>query len=434
MSLKVLLSQPILFVPESTTQTTHASAVSVPVSVSSLLSAIPASRTPAIALSGPQGRTEASAGRTSSSLSPPNPLTSAYLSSSRGEGKVYKTVSSVPKKRGYEATELSRPLGGSPIVKRRKVSSDAEVAIRVIADPKLQGRGLQNRSGVHCYRNASLQALGHIPAFRDKIRKHKCARNGCPACSLRGVFRDHFARDGSKVPSHEPKGPLQAIAQSVGPSFARGNRQEDAQEYIGLLLDRLAEKSDAECGLKREISKIFGASKVSEVECVNCGRVSATPSVDDLIVMLNLPQGKKGKRTSLAKCLEDYTKEEFVEDFRCESCGSCGVNKRVRFVTPPKVALISLARFDWEKNKDNRAVSFPEMLNWGEYTRGRFGVSELTAVICHISPRRSYGHYVAYVNMGNGGWLKYDDGKVSRCQGPPTSQEKEAYLLLYSML
>ncbi|KAK6356994.1 hypothetical protein TWF718_001326 [Orbilia javanica] len=441
MSLKVLLSQPILFVPESTTQTTHApgrvsvpvSSISIPESVSTLVSAIPVSRSAAIALPDPQGGAAASAVKPSGAPSPSRPLTSALLSSSSGAGGWYGSPSAVPKKRGYEAIEPSRPHDGSPVVKRRKVSADAEVAIKIVSDPMVQARGFRNRSGLHCYRNASLQALGHIPAFREKIRKHICTRSGCPACALRGAFYDHFARNGAKLPSHEPRG-LQALSRSVGNGFAYGNRQEDAQEYIALLLDRLGEKSDPDCALESAISKIFGASKVSEVECVSCGKVNATPINGDLIAMLNLPQGKKGKRTSLEKCLESYTKEELIEDYRCESCGCYGIKKRTKFVTPPKVALICLSRFSYDRAKDNRPVSFSERLSWRDYTTGRPGASELVGVICHLSKWGSSGHYVTYLKTGDSNWLRYDDGVVSRCQGPPTDQEKEAYLLLYSRL
>lgn len=232
------------------------------------------------------------------------------------------------------------------------------------------------------------------------------------------------------MPPHEPKG-LRAIAQSVGSGFAYGGRQEDIQEYISLLLGRLGEESDPECTLESAISKIFGASKVTEVECVNCGKVSTRPVDGELIAMLYLP--KKAKRTSLEKCLEDFTKEERIGDWRCESCRGLGCKKREVFATLPRVAMICLKRFHPNKEKDNRAVSFPERLSWRDYTSGRPGASELTAVICHISARRKSGHYVAYLK-GDGGWLRYDDGVVSRCRGPPTDQEKEAYLLMYSRL
>ncbi|KAK6363332.1 hypothetical protein TWF730_000768 [Orbilia blumenaviensis] len=504
MSLKVLLSQPILFVPESTTQTTHApgASVSVPVpprfspdseqkcvsALSSLLSTfqesrasatalssplssakslspprtpvrapsseasaialssplsslrsitppvspVPVRRSPAIALSGPQGKANASTVRAPSSQSSASASsTSTFLSSSSaGRSGSYETSPSVPKKRDYEATALSQSHDGERAAKRRKVSLDAREGI---PDPAIQARGFKNSSGVHCYRNASLQALGHIPAFREKIRKHKCSRAGCIACVLRVAFREHFARHGARLPSHEPRG-LQAISRSLGPKFAEGRQQEDAQEYIGLLLDRLAERCDPGSSIKRAIPKIFGASKISEVECVACEKVTTSKSTDDLLVMLNLPQGQKRQRISLEDCLEEYTKEEVIRDYRCEACRCCGIKKRVRFTTPPKVALMALSRFDFMGRRDNREVSFPEKLNWNSYTKGWTGSSELTAVISHVSTKASSGHYTAFLNAGGGQWLQYDDGRVSTCRSPTKSQLSRAYLLLYSQL
>ncbi|KAK6534241.1 hypothetical protein TWF281_005571 [Arthrobotrys megalospora] len=400
MSLKVLLSQPILFVPESTTPTTH-SGVSVPVAprlspnsekrcvsaLSSLLSTFPGSGSPAIALSGlqgasasvsrnsaialssPLGATSPSAVKKTSSLSSPSvPSISTFLSEPSGGRKgMYEMKSSVPMKRDYSAIELSGSLGGSPVVKRRKLSSDTEVTIRVNTAPKVRARGLRNSSGVHCYRNASLQALGHIPGFRSTIRNHKCTRARCPACALKVAFQDHFFEKGTMVPPHEPPA-LRAIAQSVGHGFERGNRQEDAHEYIGLLLDRLAERSDPASFVKQGIAQTFGASKVSEVQCVTCKKVTTSSSNDELVVMLTLPQVRRGEETSLEDCLREHTKEESVNDYRCEACGRRGIKKRVRFAAPPRVALMALTRFNWRGRKDNRTVSFKEKLNWRDFT------------------------------------------------------------------
>ncbi|KAF3164780.1 hypothetical protein TWF225_001602 [Orbilia oligospora] len=434
MSLKVLLSQPIVFVPETTTRTTHASGcVPVPESVSTLISAIPVSRSSAIALSSPQGGTAASAVKASGLSSSLAPSTSAFLPSSTGGERWYGAPSSVSKKRGYEAIALPRPQDGSPSVKRRKVSSDVEVAIRTFPVPMARARGLRNSSGVHCYRNASIQALGHVPAFRDKIRRHFCRKADCPACALRGAFCDHFSRSGSKLPAHEPK-ELKTIGRSVGLELKRELEQEDCQEYISLLLARLADKSEPGCALERAFEKIFGASKISETECVNCGHVSASPLSIDKLSMLSLFHLRRGRRTSLEELLEEFTKEEHIEDYRCEACRSLGCNRSEKFVTPPRVAIFCLKRFSQSGRKDNRAVSFPERLSWRDYTNGEYGASELTAVICHVSASLSSGHYVCYLKTDGGDWLEYNDSKVTKCKVPPTKEEKGAYVLMYSKL
>ncbi|KAK6516840.1 hypothetical protein TWF506_006725 [Arthrobotrys conoides] len=435
MSLKVLLSQPIVFVPE-TTQTTHASGrVSVPESVSTLLSAIPVSRSSAIALSSPQGGTAASAVKASGPSSSFAPSTSANMPKSTGK-RGYEASSSVPKKRGYETIAQSRPHGGLPSVKRRKVSADVEVAIKVYPVPMARARGFWNGSGTHCYRNASIQILGHVPAFRDKIRRHFCRREGCPACALRGAFRDHFSRNGQKLPAHEPE-ELQTLGQSVGLDDEDWLEQEDAQEYLSLLLWRLGQESDPECALNGAISKVFGATKTTDVKCAKCGHVSTTFTSGEwvnLLGMAHLGPPRRGSRTSLEDLLAETTSEEFVE-YKCGSCGHKGdAGKTEKFVAPPKAALLCLKRFTPTKGKDNRAVSFPERLSWRSYTKSEYGASELVAVLCHISANNSSGHYICYLRSDDGDWFEYDDNRVSKCKGPPLKKEKEAYILLYSRL
>ncbi|KAF3941214.1 hypothetical protein ABW19_dt0204507 [Dactylella cylindrospora] len=314
--------------------------------------------------------------------------------------------------------------------------------------PSIRGRGYFNRSGTHCYRNASLQALGSIIAFRDLVSKHTCHKgdnpNGCVCCYLGSIFREHYKSNGQKLSPHEPP-QLRIVSQFIGGTFARikRSRQEDAHEYIMLLLDRLSTHSSKRSTqiLKSGINGIFANTKITKILCLNpaCKHIIRTRNTEELSIMLNIPKFTlRHQATSLDDCFLDYTKVERIADYKCEKCGHLGVKKRILFEVPPKVALIGLSRFrfGWSQGsgKDKRKVRFPETLVWDPYMQERKGRSKLWAIICHESSVMDSGHYYAIVYAGDNMWIKYDDEQVSRIKGPLHGLDQQWYMLLYTSL
>ncbi|KAK6341104.1 ubiquitin carboxyl-terminal hydrolase [Orbilia brochopaga] len=310
--------------------------------------------------------------------------------------------------------------------------------------PRAQARGYLNRSGTHCYRNASLQALGSVYEFRQLILDHTCDKNKkCVCCPLQIVFRDHYNSNGARSSPHEPP-QLRTIAKSIGGTFAQAGlyRQEDAHEYIALLLDRLStrgSKSSAEA-VKTAINSIFTCTKITTIECLNsrCQQQSHTRCTEDSLIMLNIPElpSKKNGELDLNDCLRHYTRFEHVSDYKCEKCGNRGIKKKLIFEAPPKVAMIALSRFKiaWSggRGKDRRKVKFPEVLDWVQFTQKHAGKSKLSAIVCHESSSLNSGHYYTIVRSERDGWLKYDDEHVASCRNPLDGFENKWYLLLYA--
>ncbi|KAF3918822.1 hypothetical protein ABW20_dc0100477 [Dactylellina cionopaga] len=305
----------------------------------------------------------------------------------------------------------------------------------------VRARGYLNKSGTHCYRNASLQALGSVFEFRTLVLNHICGTpKHCIYCHLRIVFNEHYKINGTRLPPHEPS-QLRTISQFIGGAFARTrfSQQEDAHEYIALLLDRLSTRSKKfTSNNMTALNDIFMSTKITKILCTNrnCSNLLSARSMEDTLIMLNIPKSStKYQELSLDDCLAQYTKTEHVADYKCEKCGKLGIKKRLLFEAPPRVALIALSRFKfgWSEGrvKDKRKVTFPEYLTWGSYTLKPSGRSRLSAVICHESSTLDSGHYFAIVHAGGGIWLKYDDDQVARVKSPLEGLQQKWYMLLY---
>ncbi|KAF3912953.1 hypothetical protein ABW21_db0204654 [Orbilia brochopaga] len=149
------------------------------------------------------------------------------------------------KKQIIDSIPSIRAATNKPIAPSLNPSGSALRAAKTsekIKQRPVPARGYLNKSGTHCYRNASLQALGGIREFRNIVLDHTCnSAKNCVCCPLQKVFRLHYRSDGTRYPPHEPP-QLRTIAGSIGGTFdpAKHQKQEDAHEYIALLLDRLS--------------------------------------------------------------------------------------------------------------------------------------------------------------------------------------------------
>ncbi|KAF3902004.1 hypothetical protein AA313_de0201894 [Arthrobotrys entomopaga] len=456
MSLCALLAQPIPFVRESSLPSlTFNSVLDKPYSISTVSDEsqssgdkIASSSPPILAIISPYAKQDQF----------PLQVNKRKRAVEEAEGSKLKI--SLLKRRKSEKGVISQP-SANPVQPTQEVSNSLETCLSVIYKGKgqqisqpvpaldkatalVRGRGYLNRSGTHCYRNASLQALGSVPEFRALVLNHNCGNpKECVCCYLRAVFREHYQIHGTRLSPHEPA-QLRIIAHFIGGPFARTKfpRQEDAHEYIALLLDRLSAQRNRGTSenVKNHIGRMFTSSKITQILCANptCQSILNVRSMEDTLIMLNMPKfTRKRQEFSLEECLQHYTKSEYVADYRCEKCGKLGIEKKLIFETPPQVALIALSRFKfgWSEGraKDKRGVTYPESLAWGSYTHSHSGKSRLMAIICHESSTLDSGHYYAIVRCGSNLWLKYDDEHVVRVKNPLKTLEQKWYMLLYEL-
>jgi len=317
--------------------------------------------------------------------------------------------------------------------------------------------GLRN-VGNSCFANSVLQCLLHIEPFANYFLKsrHSEPASGakgkrssrgewCPLSHTEQLVQSYYQHD-KKVFS--PRSFLLHI-EDIGKHFCFGD-QEDAHDFLVELLDSIQEALvvDAIGGkaaakrLKREdprsqettlIWQIFGGHTRGEVNC-DCGYVSKTFQ-GFLTLELQIPHGIR----SLEGALEAFTQgEELSGDnqYKCDSCKQWrDAEQRTVVDIAPNVLMIALKRFSYFGfGKITTHVAFPETLDLAPYmaedaTDQDETEYSLYAVIVHISPFSSAGHYISFVRRGSQ-WFKCDDSSITAVS-EKTVMSQNVYMLLY---
>lgn len=85
-------------------------------------------------------------------------------------------------------------------------------------------------------------------------------------------------------------------------------------------------------------------------------------------------------------------------------------------------------------SKINKFVKFDEYLEVGDFSRidNTSLVYELNCVVVHEGTNFNTGHYIIFVNMGNGIWFRFNDNKFSKVS-VETVLSQSAYLLFYTI-
>lgn len=334
--------------------------------------------------------------------------------------------------------------------------------------------GLQNQANI-CYLNAVLQCLVHTPLLRAMLeRAYRRPRKPEEWLEELLSFFDEVDRaDGSgrSVGAYRL-----ATLISSNKEFARG-RQADAHEafifIINQLMDSclavgdgsgvpLSERSHGEkVRLERSslVGQVFGVDFGQTVRCKHCSYSSTSSKMENCLQLsctLGLspmqlqvlqreaeemqarhfssmyslsrssavPADSAAPETSLTKLLEELTKSEFIDSFRCEKCKMLGCSRTENITGRPNVLTIYIQRRQDSGmfSKVKRRVLFPQRLDLSPFLNStgnqyRFGPPEnytLYALVVHKDVNRStfFGHYVAYVRDRQGRWYLLDDSKV----------------------
>jgi len=144
--------------------------------------------------------------------------------------------------------------------------------------------------------------------------------------------------------------------------------QQDAQEFLNLLFDRL-ENHLKDTPEKYLLQSVFGGKTCSQILCKGgCG--SVRKNYEDFY---NLSVGVKGNKT-LFESLGKFISGDTLSDVECEACGKkTEAVKRTVIANLPNVLIIHLQRllfnFDLERNeKINSRLEFPKEFSIEPYT------------------------------------------------------------------
>ncbi|NXI46492.1 UBP49 hydrolase, partial [Galbula dea] len=269
---------------------------------------------------------------------------------------------------------------------------------------------------------------------------------------------------------------------SLIPAF-RGYDQQDAQEFLCELLDKVQQELESE-GTKRRIlipfsqrkltkqvlkvvNTIFHGQLLSQVTCITCNYKSNTvePFWD---LSLEFPEryhsGEKGilpvnqAECMLTEMLAKFTETEALEGriYACDQCNSkrrksspkplvlSEAKKQLMIYRLPQVLRLHLKRFRWSERNHREKIGvhvlFDQVLNMEPYCcrdslssldKETF-VYDLSAVVMHHGKGFGSGHYTAYCYNTEGGfWVHCNDSKLNVCSVEEVCKT-QAYILFYT--
>lgn len=339
-------------------------------------------------------------------------------------------------------------------------------------EPLTLGRGragLRN-IGNTCFLNAVVQCLSHTHGLRDyclhkSYRHEKFSKEDAKLMEaftkvLSGLW--DLNNDDTVV---NPKQFYNIFKESV-PYFS-GYSQQDAQEFLRFLLDklhteinrrpyvrrvkepeqkyarfRLSEEAASmwKRHLERDDSRIvdlFAGQLRSSLHCSVCSHYSNT---FDVFCDLSLPIPKRssGGEVTLRECLDLFSQEERLDKENSPMCERCNKRtestKRLSIQRFPQVIVIHLNRFTtsrWSISKSTVHVSFPlTNLDLGPYGPVDCGpILYNLYAICNHSGTVNMGHYTACC-LDENGWCFYNDSSATQVSENQL-QTSQAYVLFY---
>nr|XP_015815349.2 ubiquitin carboxyl-terminal hydrolase 49 [Nothobranchius furzeri]XP_054604915.1 ubiquitin carboxyl-terminal hydrolase 49 [Nothobranchius furzeri] len=267
------------------------------------------------------------------------------------------------------------------------------------------------------------------------------------------------------------------------PAF-RGYDQQDAQEFLCELLDKVQQELDTDGSkrrivipiTKRKLSKqvlkvlntIFHGQLLSQVTCLSCKHKSNTvePFWDlSLEFPVRYHSTNKGsgstayqRSCTLVEMLSKFTEMEALEG-NIYACNHCNKRRRKSSHKPlvlseackqlliyrlPQVLRLHLKRFRWSgrnhREKIGVHVAFDQVLNIKPYCCTDSGHSvhrggytyDLSAVVMHHGKGFGSGHYTAYCYNTEGGfWVHCNDSEMKVCSVEEVCNT-QAYILFYT--
>jgi ubiquitin carboxyl-terminal hydrolase 10 len=340
-------------------------------------------------------------------------------------------------------------------------------------------KGLVNQGNI-CFMNCILQALTHCEHFYSLIMtlasqvQHKI-NSDTPILDGLVEFITEF--------SSQTSGPYTAdsfynvICKHKRFRHLQRGRQEDAQEFLGYLLECLEEEflqaatastveitdDDAssddtwvEVGKKNRplqsryagrgvanspVGKLFGGQFKSVLSMPNQPRTAPSVTYDPFQhVQLDISDGNV---TSIEEAIAAMCEPETIL-YTTTQKGQVKATKQVQFHLLPRVLIVHLKRFmysldGWgseDVKKITKPISFSGSLTIPNHPNAHY---TLFAVVYHHGPSATVGHYTVDVKSRTG-WTSIDDISLeqiaqagSPTPGTSTPSSKTAYLLFYAL-
>ncbi|PON74368.1 Ubiquitinyl hydrolase [Parasponia andersonii] len=362
---------------------------------------------------------------------------------------------------------------------------------QLVAARNLLPHGLIN-SGNLCFLNATVQALLSCSPFVELLHEKKncnVSKVGYPTLTAFVEFVSEFdmrsgpntkKKDTDLLEIGRPFKPImfEGVLKNFTPDITSGisgrPRQEDAQEFLSFVMDRMHEEllkleGQSSVGSK---SSVLSSVEDDEWETVGPNNRSAVTRTQSFVPSklsdifggeLKSVVKAKGNRASatvqpflllhldihpeavnkIEDALKLFSAPETLEGYRTSTAGKGGVvtaSKSTKIQSLSKIMILHLMRFGYGSQgstKLHKPVHFPLELVLGREllvspsTEGR--KYELVATITHHGREPSKGHYTADACYASGQWLRFDDASVTAI-GTSKVLHDQAYVLIYRRL
>ena len=310
--------------------------------------------------------------------------------------------------------------------------------------------GLSNLSNT-CYLNAAIACLGHCEPFLKyvlSIEASSLKKNSLMA-ELRELLYQLWINEHSLIPRKF----LKCIHDNLGNDIDIFS-QNDLSEFVGILIDKLNDDVCEEIGTKLDrttyadtpydiqrykmdidwtktnkktyspLKELFYGQMISQIICGHCHKIFHNYEMFNT-TMLTIENNEK----NLNDCFDTFFKEEVKEDWRCDACQQIAPSKKtLKLWRLPEILLITLKRFDYNNNKNNKQISMPLNLDVGNFTLSRGATKfNLKSVGYHMGNTEN-GHYIAIVHHPNGSWYFIDDLSRNKLDTPNVSN---GYVFFY---
>lgn len=230
----------------------------------------------------------------------------------------------------------------------------------------------------------------------------------------------------------------EADKSEIGKQFRPG-RQEDAHEFLILLLEQLQISSlqgqpktlDQRSKETTVVHRLFGGHLRQQIVCFRCKEPSNTYEatlVLSIDCLANVEQGLS--RLTAAESLTGRNK------YKCERCKMLQeARKQTTIYDAPENLILHLKRFQFasKSTKLTKPVSFDQKLDLRKYMApGRSsGYYTLAGVLVHQGSGANNGHYFTFCRGSHGTWNEFNDSSVSQ-SGLERVLKQQAYLLFYT--
>ncbi|KAH9811647.1 hypothetical protein DFH28DRAFT_1084903 [Melampsora americana] len=314
--------------------------------------------------------------------------------------------------------------------------------------PKLQrmGPGFRN-AGNTCFLNATLQALVYTPALavglldRQEHSRDSCRlsqiKKFCTLCSMHNLVT--MCLESNKTERSIRPTPILSSLTKIAPSM-RGNRQEDAHEFLRLLIEAMqngalggkeaqAKQKDKEATF---IHRMFAGKFRSRVTCQHC---KGTSDTFDTFLDLSLDIGEANNVHDALRKLRKLDHLKGANQYKCEKCKQLrNAEKELSVHEAPPILTLHIKRFNRNGKKINKRIQFSDSLDLKaamdqDAPRTRY---DLYAVVCHQGPSNTSGHYYSYIKTSDGQWHRADDSSIDRIDRGHVFRNNEAYIFFYS--